>query len=186
MYLRTNSDISLSSVNWLVFVTETESVYCAVRTGSLYIIQVVCVRENKQRLFPYPALTDWFLKPRRRVFTARYELNVNRCVIFVFKGLKTAALPDFWPSLFQKNSKADLLNAQSFSFIPVARLTLGFSIKQRQSVIKSVTCRSPARQDTVSPAPSVRWVAHRHKLQGTSQVSTWCTSYEHQIHKTNA
>ena len=30
--------ISLYSVNWLVFITETESVYCAVRTGSLCII----------------------------------------------------------------------------------------------------------------------------------------------------
>ena len=34
--------ISLYSINWLVFITETESVYCAVRTGSLYIIQVMC------------------------------------------------------------------------------------------------------------------------------------------------
>jgi len=28
--------ISLYSINWLVFTTETECVYCAVRTGSLY------------------------------------------------------------------------------------------------------------------------------------------------------
>ena len=34
--------ISLYSINWLFFVTETECVYCAVRTGSLYIIQVMC------------------------------------------------------------------------------------------------------------------------------------------------
>ena len=34
--------ISLYSINWLVFITETECVYCAVRTGSLYIIQVMC------------------------------------------------------------------------------------------------------------------------------------------------
>ena len=34
--------ISLYNINWLVFVTETECVYCAVRTGSLYIIQVMC------------------------------------------------------------------------------------------------------------------------------------------------
>ena len=34
--------ISLYSINWLVCITETESVYCAVRTGSLYIIQVKC------------------------------------------------------------------------------------------------------------------------------------------------
>jgi hypothetical protein len=31
--------ISLYNINWLVYITETESVYCAVRTGSLYIIQ---------------------------------------------------------------------------------------------------------------------------------------------------
>ena len=62
--------ISLYSVNWLVFITETECVYCAVRTGSLYIILrsahtvylcVLCGSENKPRLFPYTALTDWFL-----------------------------------------------------------------------------------------------------------------------------
>jgi len=53
--------ISLYSINWLEFMTETECVYCAVRTGSLYIILrsahtsylcVLCGSENKQRLFP--------------------------------------------------------------------------------------------------------------------------------------
>ena len=34
--------IFLYSINWLVCITETECVYCAVRTGSLYIIQVMC------------------------------------------------------------------------------------------------------------------------------------------------
>ena len=32
--------ISLYSINWLVCITDTECVYCAVRTGYLYIIQV--------------------------------------------------------------------------------------------------------------------------------------------------
>jgi hypothetical protein len=32
--------ISLYSINWLVCINETECVYCAVRTGCLYIIQV--------------------------------------------------------------------------------------------------------------------------------------------------
>jgi hypothetical protein len=27
-------------MNWLVFITDTEYVYCAVRSGSLYVIQV--------------------------------------------------------------------------------------------------------------------------------------------------
>jgi hypothetical protein len=31
--------IYLYSINWLVFITERQCVYCAVRTGSLYIIQ---------------------------------------------------------------------------------------------------------------------------------------------------
>ena len=31
--------ISLYSINWLVFITETECVYCAVWTGYLYIIE---------------------------------------------------------------------------------------------------------------------------------------------------
>ena len=29
--------ISLYCINWLVFITETECVYCAVRTGFLYV-----------------------------------------------------------------------------------------------------------------------------------------------------
>ena len=62
--------ISLYSINWLVFITEPECVYCAVRTGSLYIILrsahtvhlcVLCESQNKQRLFPYTTLTDWFV-----------------------------------------------------------------------------------------------------------------------------
>ena len=62
-------------VNWLVGITETEFVYCAVRAEYLNIIQVtlslrsaqslylcvLCGSENKQRLFPYTALTDWFV-----------------------------------------------------------------------------------------------------------------------------
>jgi hypothetical protein len=32
--------------------------------------------ENKQRLFPYTTLTDWFVEPIRIVFTARYVLMV--------------------------------------------------------------------------------------------------------------
>jgi hypothetical protein len=32
--------ISLYNINWLVFITETECVYCAVRTGYLNVIQV--------------------------------------------------------------------------------------------------------------------------------------------------
>jgi hypothetical protein len=75
--------ISLYSIYWLVFITEAECVSCAVRNRSLYIILrsahtvylcVLCGSENKQRLFRCTALTDWFLQPRRIMFTARYGL----------------------------------------------------------------------------------------------------------------
>jgi len=65
--------IALYSINWLVFITETECVYSAVRTGSLYIILrsahtvYLCVlygSQNKQRLFSYTALTDCFFYNR--------------------------------------------------------------------------------------------------------------------------
>ena len=41
--------ISLYNINWLVFITETESVYCAVRTGYLYIIKVnlFCLKDSR-------------------------------------------------------------------------------------------------------------------------------------------
>jgi hypothetical protein len=50
---------------------------------------VLCGSENKQRLFHCTALTDWFLEPRRSVFTARYELIllIKFMINLVFKML---------------------------------------------------------------------------------------------------
>jgi hypothetical protein len=45
-----------------------------VRSAHTVCLCVLCGSQNKQRLFPYTALTDWFLQPRRSVFTARYEM----------------------------------------------------------------------------------------------------------------
>jgi predicted GNAT family N-acyltransferase len=53
--------ISLYSINWLVFVTETECVYCAVRSSHTVYLCFLCGSENKQRLFLCTALTEWFL-----------------------------------------------------------------------------------------------------------------------------
>jgi hypothetical protein len=53
--------ISLYSINWLDFITETECVYCAVRSVHTVYLCVLCGPENKQRLFHCTALTDWFL-----------------------------------------------------------------------------------------------------------------------------
>jgi hypothetical protein len=44
--------------------------------------------QNKQQLLPYKTLTDWFLQPKWRVFTARYALSPYiKQIRFVFKGL---------------------------------------------------------------------------------------------------
>jgi hypothetical protein len=53
--------ISLYSINWLVIITETECVYWALRSAHTVYLCVLCGSENKQRLFHYTALTDWFL-----------------------------------------------------------------------------------------------------------------------------
>jgi len=39
--------ISQYSINWLVFITETGSVYCAIRTGSLYTSRRFSLRRSK-------------------------------------------------------------------------------------------------------------------------------------------
>ena len=50
---------SLNIIDWLVFITETESVYCAVRTGSLNIIDwLVFITETES---VYCAVRIWSL-----------------------------------------------------------------------------------------------------------------------------
>jgi hypothetical protein len=44
--------------------------------------------QNKPTLLPYKILSDWFLQPKWKVFTARYALSPDTKLIhFVFKGL---------------------------------------------------------------------------------------------------
>jgi len=89
--------ISLYSINLLVCITETECVYCAVRTGSLYIILrsahtvylcVLCGSENKQRLISlYRINLLVCITERKRVYSAvRAESsNVQFPLIFTLK-----------------------------------------------------------------------------------------------------
>ena len=86
--------ISLYSINWLVCITETECVYCAVRNGSLYIILrsahtvylcVLCGSENKQRLFPYTALTDWFITDGVCLLSGTDSISVIQVLNVIFK-----------------------------------------------------------------------------------------------------
>jgi hypothetical protein len=64
-----------------------------VLSTQLYLC-VLCGSQNKQRLFPYTALTGWFVEPRRCVFTARYGLGLQTGVslISVFQKLRHSKL----------------------------------------------------------------------------------------------
>jgi hypothetical protein len=105
------SIISLYRINWLVFIIETECVYCAVRIGSLYTASwtfnnlcsvnivylcVLCRSENKQRLFPYTALpdrqcllrgTDWIFIYRQLNIQQSYVLP-RQCIYVFYVDLR--------------------------------------------------------------------------------------------------
>jgi ribosome-associated translation inhibitor RaiA len=51
-------------------------------------LHVLYGSDNKQRLFHCTALTDWFLQPRRSVFTARYVLS-TQCIYVFCVDLRT-------------------------------------------------------------------------------------------------
>jgi len=70
--------ISLYNINWLVFITETECVYCAVRAGSLYIIQVNLVFKKLKLLLKLSTLR---LDPQSSTRTdASLELCACTCM----------------------------------------------------------------------------------------------------------
>jgi hypothetical protein len=69
------SIISLYSINWLVFITEIECVYCVVRTEWLNVIHV---NLSLEMALPWFWRLDAGLWPRRPVFDPR-----SLCVAFV-------------------------------------------------------------------------------------------------------
>jgi hypothetical protein len=80
--------ISLYSIDWLVFVTETESVYCAVRS-TFYVLPTQCIyvfcvdlRTNSY----YFTVQHWLVGFCNwdGVFTARYVLHSTFCPHSVF------------------------------------------------------------------------------------------------------
>jgi hypothetical protein len=84
------------SIKWLVFITETECAYCAVRTGYLYIIEVsytICTTNlhTVSALHPHYAHAQSSICYRRHSHihvpkTAVYFLHVNcaKGVLFVY------------------------------------------------------------------------------------------------------
>ena len=94
--------ISLYNINWLVFITEREYVYCAVRTGSLNLCDFILQRDS-QRLFPTAQPTDDAI-----VRSYSYNVTVNTSLVMrgrservrkisPFQGLDPRTIQSLYP-----------------------------------------------------------------------------------------
>ena len=63
--------------HWLVNTLYKKQGVTVVRSVHTVCLCGLCGSENKQRLFPYTALTDWFVFVTEIVFTARFGLNIR-------------------------------------------------------------------------------------------------------------
>ena len=65
--------ISLYSIDWLVFITETEFVYCAVRTGSLYTASLVAF--NNSTFCPHSAFMCFVWISEQTAIISLYSID---------------------------------------------------------------------------------------------------------------
>ena len=75
--------VAICTAQWSLYVPHTgHYMYRQFNIHQLYVLPtqlylcVLCGSQNKQPLFPYTTLTDWFVKQRQCVFTARYGLDL--------------------------------------------------------------------------------------------------------------
>ena len=93
--------ISLYNINWLVCIKETQSVYCAVRTGYLYIIEVDRSLERFNHVSSYKA--DCYSKrrvPCTFILITRYNSEVCfRRRLFYLRQQSRQCLTPNWSSV---------------------------------------------------------------------------------------
>ena len=97
MDLEQTAIISLYNINWLVFITETECVYCVVGTGSLYVIQImcfVCISGQTKIISLYSINWLVFITETECVYCAVWtgSLYVIQIVCFVWISEQTAII----------------------------------------------------------------------------------------------
>ena len=68
--------ISLYSINWLVFITETECVYCAVRTGTLYTIQTP-LKPSDHYMYHQFNIQQFHVLPTQCIYVFYVDLRTN-------------------------------------------------------------------------------------------------------------
>jgi len=99
--------ISLYSINWLVCITETECVYCAVRTGSLYIIQVMCfvwISEQTAIISLYSINSSVFITEANSVYCAVRTGSLNQTdTVSSWKGTTCANITSLSEDVLQSS-----------------------------------------------------------------------------------
>jgi len=77
IYLRTIATFALYNANWLFFITEMKSVYCAVRTGALHkAVCASCLRGLNKRI----------LSSQARLCPTKFKLLILILLIITFGG----------------------------------------------------------------------------------------------------
>jgi hypothetical protein len=142
--------ISLYSINCLFFITEMESVYCAVRTGSLYIIQVMCfvwIWEQTAIIFLYS--NNWlvFITETECVYWAvrTGSLYIIQVMCFVWIWEQTAII-----YLYNINWLVFITEMESvYSAVRTGYLNIirvNFSLRSAHTVYLCVLYRSENKQ----------------------------------------
>jgi len=78
--------ISLHNINWLVFVTETECVYCAVRAGSVLIVVTICTTSltfNNSTFCPHSVFVCFVWIWEQTAIIYLYSINWLSCIYTV-------------------------------------------------------------------------------------------------------
>ena len=86
--------ISLYSINWLVCITETQSVYCAVRAGSLNAVWIWRSRQQRTPKKPESLFTLQLKREEQEFFnsslSARNKQMFTKGFLFVLKGSQSS------------------------------------------------------------------------------------------------
>jgi hypothetical protein len=87
--------IFLYSINWLVFIIETECVYCAVRIGYLYVIQVNLAIQICYQIYFFSNLhtANWSCFQKGLSYSDKLKAESVRAVMF---NTKSFLIQSFW------------------------------------------------------------------------------------------
>jgi hypothetical protein len=138
--------ISLYNINWLVFVTETECVYCAVRTGCLYNITLLLVQlSSVQRLLPSPVPAYRSVFSSRSPSISNINDNNNTQQILISLSLNITVLcPSTHAPAHQKTWTSSIAFHTHCHFLFNFALTL--NQKRRDTAKRNLTSSNPPSQ----------------------------------------